>query len=105
MTSGFEFDADIVAELIERYSEGETMEKLAGQYPLSYRQVRNVLIRSGVAIRPPRILLPPTPPGLVNAYLDGRTIKQLATTHGRSYNQTRRILLAEGVTLRRRGRR
>lgn len=90
---------------IQRYNDGETMEKLAAQYPLSYRKVREVLIRAGVTFRPQKVLLPPTPPGLVNAYLDGRTIQQLATTHGRSYNQTRRILLAEGVQLRRRGRR
>jgi uncharacterized protein (DUF433 family) len=102
---GPEFDPVIVAELIERYNDGETMEKLAAQYPLSYRKVRDVLIRAGVTIRPQKVLLPPTPPGLVNAYHDGRTIQQLATTYGMSYNQTRRILLAEGVQLRRRGRR
>ena len=99
------FDSVIVAELIQRYTDGETMEQLAAQYPLSYRKVRDVLLRAGVTIRPQKVLLPPTAPGLVNAYLDGRTIQQLADIHGRSYNQTSRILLAEGVTLRRRGRR
>ncbi|WP_329063496.1 helix-turn-helix domain-containing protein [Amycolatopsis sp. NBC_01480] len=105
VVSGPDFDPDTIAEVIHRYTAGETMEQLAAQYSVSYRQVRNVLIFARVTIRPQKILLPPTPPGLVNAYLDGRTIQQLATTHGRSYNQTRRILLAEGVQLRRRGRR
>lgn len=103
LASWLEIDHGTVTELVQRYDDGETMENLTRQYPLSYRKVREVLHRAGVTIRPPKILLPPTPPGLVNAYHDGRTIHQLATTYGRSYNQTRRILLAEGVQLRRRG--
>jgi hypothetical protein len=103
MTEPIERVAD--EELVRRYTAGETMEGLAASCQLSYRLVRGVLHRAGVTIRPQKVLLPPTPPGLVNAYLGGRTIQQLATAHGRSYNQTRRILLSEGVPLRRRGRR
>lgn len=105
ITSGLEIDHDIIAELVQRYNDGETMENLTEQYPLSYRKVRDMLHRAGATIRPQKILLPATPPGLVNAYHHGRTIQQLADAHGRSYSQTRRILLAEGVQLRRRGRR
>ncbi|WP_329060569.1 helix-turn-helix domain-containing protein [Amycolatopsis sp. NBC_01480] len=103
IAGGLEIDHDIITELVQRYSDGETMESLAEQYPLSYRKVRELLHRAGVTIRPQKILLPQTPPGLVNAYHHGGTIQQLADTHGMSYNQTRRILLAEGVRLRRRG--
>jgi hypothetical protein len=99
-----QIDPVVVVELIRRYNAGETMEHLASQYPLSYRKVRDVLIRAGVTIRPRRrVLLPPTPPGMVNAYNAGRTIRQLGATHGLTYNQTRGILLAEGVQLRPRG--
>ncbi|WP_370451369.1 helix-turn-helix domain-containing protein [Amycolatopsis sp. WAC 01416] len=73
-------------------------------YTLGYRKVRTLLLNSEVILRPPKILLPPAPPGLANAYRDGRSIRQLAAKHGMSYNQTRRILLAEGVQLRPRGR-
>ncbi|SDU39063.1 helix-turn-helix domain-containing protein [Amycolatopsis keratiniphila] len=92
------------AELARLYNGGETIESLAKRFALSYQKVRTTLLATGVTLRPPKIPLPPTPPGLVNAYLDGRSIRQLAAIHGMSYNQTRRILLAEGITLRPRGR-
>ncbi|MGW4826198.1 helix-turn-helix domain-containing protein [Amycolatopsis japonica] len=92
------------AEIVRRYELGETIEGLAASHALSYRKVRTTLLAAGVTLRPPKIQLPPTPPGLVNAYLAGRSIRQLADIHGMSYNQTRRILLAEGVVLRPRGR-
>ncbi|MEU0532076.1 helix-turn-helix domain-containing protein [Amycolatopsis tolypomycina] len=101
MTS--EIDPAVVGELVTRYSGGETMESLAAEFPFSYRKVRTTLIDAGVALRPPKIRLPPTPPGLVNAYEHGQTIRQVAATYGMSYNQTRNILLAEGVQLRSRG--
>ncbi|GAB3721827.1 hypothetical protein GCM10027598_35940 [Amycolatopsis oliviviridis] len=91
-------------ELVRLYNGGETIENLAARFGLSYRKVRTALLAAGVKLRPPRIQLPPTPPGLVNAYFSGRSIRQLADMHGMSYNQTRRILLAEGVVLRPRGR-
>ncbi|MFF1614167.1 helix-turn-helix domain-containing protein [Amycolatopsis sp. NPDC058278] len=82
---------------------GEILEILAARYPYRYCKIGAALIDVGVTLRPPRRLLPPTPPGLVNAYLDGRSIRQLAATHGMPYNQTRSILLAKGVELRSRG--
>ncbi|EMD23190.1 helix-turn-helix domain-containing protein [Amycolatopsis azurea] len=91
-------------ELVRLYDEGETIENLAERFGLSYRKARATLLAAGVKLRPPKIQLPPTPPGLVNAYFAGRSIRQLADIHGMSYNQTRRILLAEGVVLRPRGR-
>lgn len=101
MTS--EIDPAVVGELVTRYYGGETIESLVAEYPFSYRKVRTILIDAGVVLRPPRIRLPPTPPGLVNAYEHGRTIRQFAATYDMSYNQTRNILLAEGVQLRSRG--
>lgn len=98
-----EIPVDVVRELALRYAAGDTLESLVARYPYSYRKIRTTLIDAGVTLRPPRIPLPPTPPGLVNAYLDGRSIRRLATTYGMSYNQTRNILRAEGVELRRRG--
>jgi hypothetical protein len=98
-----EIPVDVVHELSGHYTAGETLESLVARYPYSYRKIRTALIDAGVTLRPPRILLPPTPPGLVNAYLNERSIRQLATIHGMSYSQTRNILLAEGVELRRRG--
>ncbi|OKA08268.1 helix-turn-helix domain-containing protein [Amycolatopsis regifaucium] len=96
---------EIAAELADRYAnEGNTIEGLAERYQLSYRAVRIALLREGVTLRPPKIPLPPTPPGMVNAYNGGRSIRQLAAIHGMSYCQTRRVLLAEGVQLRPRGR-
>ncbi|GAB3150192.1 hypothetical protein GCM10027258_47900 [Amycolatopsis stemonae] len=71
--------------------------------PLQLPQDPHHLIDAGVTLRPPRIPLPPTPPGLVYACHHGRSIRQLGTTHGMSYSQTPNILLAEGVDLRRRG--
>lgn len=94
----------IVKDLVYQYVEtGETIEWLVAQYPYSYRRIRRTLLDAGVTLRPQRIRLPPTPPGLVNAYVNGRSIRQVATTHNMSYNQTRNILLAEGVELRSRG--
>lgn len=99
-----EIPVDVVRTLADCYAAGETLDGLVARYPYSYRKIRVALIDAGVTLRPPRrILLPPTPPGLVNAYLDGRSSRQLAATYGMSYNQTRNILLAEGVELRRRG--
>jgi uncharacterized protein (DUF433 family) len=98
-----EIPDDVVREIVAGYAAGETIEGLVARLPYSYRKIRTALLDAGVTLRPPRIPLPPTPPGLVNAYLDGRSIRQLATTYGMSYNQTRNILLAEGVELRRRG--
>ncbi|UUV34083.1 hypothetical protein NQK81_11720 [Amycolatopsis roodepoortensis] len=104
-SAGEHSDADSLdAELVRRYNGGETIESLAERHALSYRRVRTILLAAGTTLRPPKIPLPPTPPGLVNAYLAGRSIRQLAAIHGMSYNQTRRILLAEGVVLRPRGR-
>lgn len=94
---------DVVQELVEHYAAGETIEGLVAQYPYSYRKIRTALLDAEVTLRPPRIPLPPTPPGLANAYVDGRSIRQLASKHGLSYNQTRNILLDEGVELRPRG--
>ncbi|WP_091622853.1 helix-turn-helix domain-containing protein [Amycolatopsis saalfeldensis] len=98
-----ELDSVVVAELVECYAAGETIEGLVARYPFSYRKIRTALLDAGVTLRPPKIPLPPTPPGLADAYRDGRTIRQLAATYGMSYNQTRNILLAEGVELRSRG--
>ena len=95
--------AEIPVDVVREYTAGETLESLVARYPYSYRKIRTTLIDAGVTLRPPRIPLPPTPPGLVNAYLDGRSIRQLGTTYGMSYSQTRNILLTEGVKLRRRG--
>ncbi|MEU0533729.1 helix-turn-helix domain-containing protein [Amycolatopsis tolypomycina] len=100
-----EIDPAIVAELVGQYAAGETLEWLVARYPFSYRKIRTTLIEAGVTLRPPKIPLPPTPPGLVNAYNFGRTIRQVAASYGLSYNQTRNILLAEGVRLRTRGQR
>ncbi|MFI0801364.1 hypothetical protein SAMN04489729_6046 [Amycolatopsis lurida] len=98
-------DREVVADLVDRYvNEGRTIEGLAAQYQFSYRAVRIALLGAGVTLRPPKIPLPPTPPGMVNAYNAGRSIRQLAAMHGMSYCQTRRVLLAEGVQLRPRGR-
>ena len=94
----------VVAELVKGYTAGETLLSLAARYPFSYSTIRIALINAGVTMRPPKILLPPTPPDLVTAYQRGRSIQQLADVYGMSYNQTRRILLAEGVRLRGRGR-
>ncbi|MGW4131745.1 helix-turn-helix domain-containing protein [Amycolatopsis japonica] len=91
-------------ELVRRYREGETIEGIAENLGVSYRKVRTTLLEAGVTLRPPKVRLPPTPPGLVHAYLSGRNIRQLAETYGMTYSQTRRILLAEGVILRPRGR-
>ncbi|MEU3764304.1 helix-turn-helix domain-containing protein [Amycolatopsis keratiniphila] len=98
-------DPRIAAALADHYvNEGDTIEGLAERYQLSYRAVRTALLRAGVTLRPQKVRLPPTPPGMVNAYNDGRSIRQLAATHGMSYCQTRRVLLAEGVQLRPTGR-
>ncbi|WP_410648885.1 helix-turn-helix domain-containing protein [Amycolatopsis sp. cmx-4-54] len=103
-TGGESDPGSLQAELVRRYNGGETIEGLAESCALSYRKVRTILLAAGVTLRPPKIQLPPTPPGLVNAYLAGRSIRQLAKIHGMGYNQIRRILLAEGVVLRPRGR-
>ncbi|WP_410662954.1 helix-turn-helix domain-containing protein [Amycolatopsis sp. lyj-84] len=96
-------EPETVAELVRLYNDGQTIERLARRYALTYQRARALLLGAGVALRPPKIQLPPTPPGMVKDYLGGWSIRQLAAKHGRSYNQTRRMLLAEGVQLRQRG--
>lgn len=86
-----EIDPTVVADLVGRYSDGETIESLVAQYPFSYWKIRTTLIDSDVTLRPPRIPLPPTPPGLANAYNYGRTIRQLAATYGMSYSTRREV--------------
>jgi hypothetical protein len=98
-----EIPGDVVRHLADCYTAGETIESLVARHPYSYRKIRTALIDAGVTLRPPRIPLPPTPPGMVNAYIHGRSIPQLASAYGMSYSQTRNILLTEGVELRRRG--
>ncbi len=94
-----------IDDLIRHYENGETIAGLTQQnHHLSYRKVRTLLLDAGVTLRPPKIPLPPAPPGLANAYRDGLSIRNLAKKHGMSYNQTRRVLLALGVELRPRGR-
>ncbi|UUV34557.1 transcriptional regulator [Amycolatopsis roodepoortensis] len=88
------------AEMVRKYNGGQTLEGLAEEYSRSYRAVRNLLLEAGVTMRPPKIQLPPTPPGMVNAYNHGWSIRQLATKHDMTYSRTRRVLLAEGVVLR-----
>lgn len=100
---GCDVTQETIAELVLQYADGDTIERLALRYSLSYRRTRILLLDAGVTLRPPKIQLPPTPPGLVNAYQDGRSIRQLAAKHDMSYNQMRRVLLAAGVHLRSRG--
>ena len=83
---------DVARDLAEHYTAGETIDSLVARHPYSYRKIRTALIDADVTLRPPRIPLPPTPPGMVNAYVNGRSIRQLASTYGMSYNQTRNIL-------------
>jgi uncharacterized protein (DUF433 family) len=95
---------EVVRELAGHYVAGETIEGLVAQYPYSYRKIRMALLGAGITLRPPRIPLPPVPPGMVAAYEGGASIRQLAARYGHSYNQTRNMLLQAGVTLRGRGR-
>ena len=54
------------AELVRRYLNGKSLEALTQEYPhLSYRKVRTLLLGAGVTLRPPRVPLPPAPPGLL----------------------------------------
>ncbi|MEV6879723.1 hypothetical protein [Amycolatopsis sp. NPDC051128] len=92
------------ANLRRWYEDGSTIEALVDVTPFSYRAIRKALLAAGVTLRPPKIPVPPCPPGMVRAYEDGdASIRQLAVRYGHSYNQTRNMLLAAGVTLRRRG--
>jgi hypothetical protein len=95
--------SELVAELIDRYRAGATIEDLAASHPFSYRKVRGALIAAGVTLRPQKPRPKPAPPGLIRAYESGRTIQQVADAFGFSYNKTRRILVAHGVQIRRRG--
>ncbi|MEV6832072.1 helix-turn-helix domain-containing protein [Amycolatopsis sp. NPDC051102] len=94
---------DEVVDVCRRYEAGETIEAIIESTPHSYRRVREALVSSGVALRPPKAPVPPCPPGMAQSYRDGATIRQLATRYGHSYNRTRNMLIAAGVTLRRRG--
>lgn len=93
----------VVDELVCKYDAGKTINGLVEQYPYSYRKIRQALLDAGVTLGPPKVQLPPTPPGFVARYKYGMSIRQLGKLHGMSYNQARNILLAEGVALRGRG--
>jgi DNA-binding MarR family transcriptional regulator/lambda repressor-like predicted transcriptional regulator len=95
---------EVITYLTGRYKSGATIEALADETGLSYRRTRTTLIDAGVTPRPPRIRVPPCPPGMVNLYKSGATIRELANRYGHSYNQTRNMLLHAGVTLRPPGR-
>ena len=92
-----------VEHLCRWYEAGATIEGMVEVTPFSYRKIRTALLDAGVTLRPPQILLPPCPPGMVSAYKQGASIRQLAARYGHSYNQNRNMLLHAGVTLRRRG--
>lgn len=92
------------ANLRDWYEDGTTIEALVAHTPFSYRAVRAALLDAGVTLRPPRIPVPPCPPGLVAEYEHGASIRTLAAKHDLSYNQTRTMLLHDGVKLRARGR-
>ncbi len=88
------------AELVAAYTDGQTLEGLSAAYGLSYRQVRERLLDAGVTLRPAKIPLRPTPPGLVTAYCSGLSLRATAAQFGLSYNATRDMLLRAGVGLR-----
>ncbi|MFD6066700.1 helix-turn-helix domain-containing protein [Amycolatopsis lurida] len=94
---------DDPAALAAAYEAGATLEKLAAERGLSYRCVRDSVLAAGVTLRPPKILIPECPPGMVEQYNRGASIRQLSAHFGHRYNQTRRMLLQAGVTLRPRG--
>lgn len=91
------------AEIVAAYLAGQTIEKLAASYNLSYRNVRTRLVNAGVTLRPQQKQMVPTPPGLVAAYCSGLSIRQTGTQFGLSYNVARRMLLQAGIGLRSRG--
>ncbi|MFI6304259.1 helix-turn-helix domain-containing protein [Amycolatopsis thailandensis] len=91
--------------LAAAYEAGATLEGLVKKTGLSYHAVRDNVLAAGVTLRPPRILIPECPPGMIDQYYQGASIRQLADKHDRTYSQTRRMLLQAGVSLRPRGRR
>ncbi|WP_410652136.1 helix-turn-helix domain-containing protein [Amycolatopsis sp. cmx-4-54] len=95
---------DDPATLAEAYKAGAKLEELAAKTGRSYRYVRDSVLAAGVTLRPPKILIPECPPGMVNLYEQGASIRQIGAKYGHSYCQTRRMLLHAGVTLRGRGR-
>ncbi|RSN26485.1 hypothetical protein DMC63_01215 [Streptomyces sp. WAC 05977] len=95
---------DDPATLAAAYVAGATLEGLAAEHGVSYRFVRDSVLAAGVTLRPPKILIPECPPGMVEMYERGASIRQLRARFGNSYDQTRRMLRQAGVTLRGRGR-
>jgi hypothetical protein len=89
--------------LIASYEAGATIEALVEETGVSYRRVRETLLAFGVTLRPPMILVPPLPPGMVARYRNGASIRQLGVIYGHSYSQTRNMLRNAGVALRPRG--
>ncbi|WP_408630301.1 helix-turn-helix domain-containing protein [Amycolatopsis mongoliensis] len=91
---------EAVVHLVDRYESGAAIEAIAKEAGYSYRRTRTSLIEAGVKLRPPRIQVPPCPPGFVNLYQNGASIRVVSTRYGVSYNQARNMLLHAGVTLR-----
>jgi DNA-binding transcriptional ArsR family regulator len=91
---------EAVSHLVDQYESGATIEAIAKETGYSYRRTRTSLIEAGVNLRPPRIQVPPCPPGFVNLYQNGASIRMVSSRYGVSYNQARNMLLQAGVTLR-----
>lgn len=94
--------ADATAEIIHRYSQGETAKALAEEFGIARNSVLNLLRENNVVVR----RQPPTleqQAQLAAEYEAGATIADLVTRHGHSYGAVRRVLKEAGVQMRPRG--
>ncbi|WP_328649468.1 hypothetical protein OHS58_20510 [Amycolatopsis sp. NBC_00348] len=91
-------------ELRRRYLDGDTLSVLMDGFDGSLRTLRAVLEDQGVEFRPPRPIMPPAPPGMVETYHSGKSIVETGKTFGLGRDITKRMLLDAGVELRGRGR-
>ena len=90
------------AELVERYSQGETFGQLAADFGVCEQTARKAICTAGVALRGHgnHKLSPVLCAELAERYSSGASVRELATGYGVSTWLARKALRSEGVPLR-----
>lgn len=88
-----------IADLVARYTAGEGVPGLSGEYGISESGLRELLRAEGVVLRGHKITVEDSERA-VRLYASGVTIEQVAQQLGYAWGTIRRALLKNGVTLR-----
>ncbi|SDI90795.1 hypothetical protein SAMN05444157_0742 [Frankineae bacterium MT45] len=89
-----------VAELVTAYQDGASLQRLSRDFSLHEQTVRAHLERSGVILRPWKVLTQDQVPAVIQRYADGRSLRELSVEFGVSNGTIRNYLLKAGVVMR-----